>query len=69
MNYKKVFNMKENCKYCGFSQSVEEWMSRVGYYDHKKTSYLDSRQFVECPICEKILHIDYDLICINEETN
>lgn len=51
----------DECKFCGFTQTTEEWMEMVGLFDHRKADS-DPEQFVECPMCQKILHIDYDLI-------
>ncbi|MBN8838448.1 MAG: hypothetical protein J0I09_14390 [Sphingobacteriia bacterium] len=52
----------EYCKFCDHEATEEEWMSLVGCYDHFKTKGNDPNQFVECPSCKRILHIDYDLI-------
>jgi hypothetical protein len=52
----------EKCKCCGFLQTEEKWMDMVGYYDHSKTGIQDPSQYVECPMCQEVLHIDYDII-------
>jgi hypothetical protein len=49
------------CKFCGFKQTGSEWLSGVGDYNHHRTKGEDPEQYVECPMCTKILHIDYDI--------
>jgi rubredoxin len=58
----------EKCKFFNYAQDEEEWMSSIGLYDHKRTGYEDPDQYVECPMCSKILHVNYDLIDLNEKT-
>jgi len=56
------------CKFCGFKQTESEWMSSVGCYNHHhRTKGQDPEQYVECPMCTRILHIDYDFDHLNEE--
>ncbi len=57
----------EECKYCGFKQTESEWMSSVGCYNHHRTKGQDTEQYVECPMCMRILHIDYDFEHEEEE--
>jgi|688.fasta_scaffold674795_2 hypothetical protein len=52
----------EKCKYCSFAQLEDEWLGTIGLYDHGRTGHEDPNQYVECPMCLKILHIDYDII-------
>jgi hypothetical protein len=42
-------------------------MADIGLYDHGRTKYEDPEQYVECPGCHKILHVDYDILDENEE--
>jgi len=52
----------EKCRYCHFTQTEDEWMSEIGLYDHKRIGHDDPDQYVECKMCLKILHIDYDIV-------
>jgi hypothetical protein len=57
----------EECRYCGFKQTESEWMSSVGCYNHHRTKGQDPEKYVECPMCTRILHIDYDFEHNDEE--
>jgi hypothetical protein len=57
----------EKCKFCNYEQTENDWMADIGLYDHGRTKYEDPEQYVECPGCHKILHVDYDILDENEE--
>lgn len=58
----------EKCTHCNFAQLEDEWLGAVGLYDHGRTGYEDPGQYVECPMCSQILHIDYDIITDSDKS-
>lgn len=53
------------CPRCGFTQHLGEWLAQANYeYNGRRVNNGDHAR---CPECNKFLHIDYDLIDVDNE--
>lgn len=52
------------CPRCGYSQRVGDWVNDANFeYNGRYVGHLpEGGDHARCPECNKLLHIDYDLI-------
>jgi uncharacterized C2H2 Zn-finger protein len=57
------------CPKCGYSQSIGEWCAEANFeYNGRYVGHLEvGGDHARCPECNKLLHIDYDLIDVTDE--
>ncbi|MBQ5931833.1 MAG: hypothetical protein IIX00_06190 [Tidjanibacter sp.] len=54
---------RAKCPRCGFTQEVEAWIFAADYeHDGRYVAGAAKGDHARCPNCNKLLHIDYDLL-------